>query len=158
METSERFVIVQFFTYTHKFEFEPFRLSHLCTFFKSNWLNEKSDVYSFGVVLLEVFTGQPVIIRADDHESSHVSQWVDSRLGGEFQINSAWKAVELATACVCQNSMQRPTMNQVVTELKECLALEIAPKRDSYQTVGSVALNLDTDLNPLPRLDIGIDY
>ncbi|PON36237.1 Mitogen-activated protein kinase kinase kinase [Parasponia andersonii] len=133
-------------------------------YFKSNWLNEKSDVYSFGVVLLEVFTGQPVIIRADDHESSHVTQWVelmlekgkiktiiDPRLRGEFQINSAWKAVELATACVCQNSMERPTMNQAVTELKECLALEIAPKRDSYQTVGSVALNLDTDLNPLPR-------
>ncbi|PON88028.1 Mitogen-activated protein kinase kinase kinase, partial [Trema orientale] len=65
----------------------------------------------FGVVLLEVFTGRPVIVRADDHESSHVSQWVelmlekgeiktiiDPRLREEFQINSAWKAVELAVS------------------------------------------------------------
>ncbi|PON88030.1 Mitogen-activated protein kinase kinase kinase [Trema orientale] len=136
-------------------------------YFKSNWLNEKSDVYSFGVVLLEIITSRPVLEKINDHKSIHISQWVehilengqiksivDPRLRGDFQVNSAWKAVEIATACVSLISNERPTMNQVVMELKECLALEIAPRKDGRSTKDSVrkmTLNVDTSINPLPR-------
>ena len=139
-------------------------------YFKSSWLNEKSDVFSFGVVLLEMITGRPVVVKNPDaaHENSHISQWVetmlekgeienivDQRLQGDFQSSSAWKAVEIAIACVRDNSLERPRMNQVVVELNECLALEIASKKDgrdqNKDSVVKMSLNLDSDLNPSPR-------
>ncbi|CAB4272467.1 unnamed protein product [Prunus armeniaca] len=106
-------------------------------FYLSNRLNEKSDVYSFGVVLLEIITSRPVLMRT--HERIHISQWVglmlangdinsivDPRLEGNFNTNSVWKAVEIAMACVSVNAIKRPSMSQVVVDLKECLATECA--------------------------------
>ncbi|XP_030483587.2 senescence-induced receptor-like serine/threonine-protein kinase [Cannabis sativa] len=140
-------------------------------YYKSNWLNEKSDVYAFGVVLFEIITGRPVIAKINSNENIHISQWVenmlyengeiqsvvDPRLRGNFQLNSTWKAIELATNCVHLNSIERPTMNQVVVELKECLALalEITPEKDNLFTkdalIRKMTLNIDTHVNPLPR-------
>ncbi|XP_057976107.1 senescence-induced receptor-like serine/threonine-protein kinase [Malania oleifera] len=107
----------------------------------TNWLNEKSDVYSFGVVLLEIITSRPAI--GKDAEKTHIIQWVrpllengdvrnivDPRLPGEININSVWKAVELAMACVSPAPAKRPTMSDVVKELKECLALKGAWSRE----------------------------
>ena len=94
-------------------------------------MNEKSDVYSFGVVLLEIITGQTAIIK--NPEKVHVIQWVspmlergdvknivDPRLEGDLDINSVWKAIEVAMACVSPTSIERPTMTYVVLELKQC--------------------------------------
>ncbi|PQQ17168.1 putative LRR receptor-like serine/threonine-protein kinase [Prunus yedoensis var. nudiflora] len=106
-------------------------------FYLSNRLNEKSDIYSFGVVLLEIITSRPVLTRT--HDRIHISQWVgfmlangdinnivDPRLEGNFNTNSVWKAVEIAMACVSINSIKRPSMSQVVVDLRECLATECA--------------------------------
>ncbi|KAF3445137.1 hypothetical protein FNV43_RR14830 [Rhamnella rubrinervis] len=133
-------------------------------YYVTNWLQEKSDVYSFGVVLLEIITSRPVLVRSDD-EKPHISQWVasmlengeianivDPRLRGDFNISSAWKAVEMANACVRYKSIQRPTMNQVVVELNQCLELEIAPKKYGHDNkISMMNLNLDTELAPLAR-------
>ena len=74
-------------------------------------------------------------------ENIHISQWVsfmlargdiinivDPRLQGAFNMNSAWKAVEIAMLCVSSTSTRRPTTSQVVAELKECLRTEFAQK------------------------------
>ncbi|RVW51906.1 putative leucine-rich repeat receptor-like protein kinase [Vitis vinifera] len=74
------------------------------------YLDPESDVYSFGIVLLELITGQPAIITPGN---IHIVQWispmiergdiqnvVDPRLQGDFNTNSAWKALETALACV----------------------------------------------------------
>ena len=103
-----------------------------CRYYTSNRLNEKSDVFSFGVVLLQIVTGQPVIDKSNNN--IHISQWftsvlvngdiksiVDPRLQGNFDVNSAWKTVELAINCVSPKSTHRPNMGQVVNELKQCL-------------------------------------
>ncbi|XP_060667997.1 LRR receptor-like serine/threonine-protein kinase IOS1 isoform X2 [Ziziphus jujuba] len=108
-------------------------------YYKTNRLNEKSDVYSFGVVLLQIITSQPAISKRE--ERTHISQWVgnmvvngdirsvvEPNLQGDFEVNSVWKAVEIAMACVSPTSSQRPNMNQVVIELKDCLAMELARK------------------------------
>ncbi|XP_060672355.1 LRR receptor-like serine/threonine-protein kinase IOS1 isoform X2 [Ziziphus jujuba] len=108
-------------------------------YYKTNRLNEKSDVYSFGVVLLQIITSQPAISRSE--ERTHISQWVsdmaadgdirsvvEPQLQGDFEVNSVWKAVEIAMACVSPTSSQRPNMNQVVIEIKDCLAMELARK------------------------------
>ncbi|RWR78173.1 putative LRR receptor-like serine/threonine-protein kinase [Cinnamomum micranthum f. kanehirae] len=79
-------------------------------YYISNQLNEKSNVFSFGIVLLELITGQPAIIKTS--ERIHIPQWVsplrargeitsvvDPRLKEEYDVNSAWKAVEITMAC-----------------------------------------------------------
>ncbi|KAI9079234.1 hypothetical protein K1719_038839 [Acacia pycnantha] len=106
-------------------------------YYKSNKLNEKSDVYSFGIVLLEIITGQPAISKTE--ENTHIVQWVnvmlagskiddilDSRLRGNFDTDSATKALDIAMACVEPSSLSRPTMSQVVMQLRQCLAMETA--------------------------------
>ena len=142
-------------------------LALTCRYYISNWFTEKSDVYSFGVVLLKIITSRPVIERSQ--ENTHISQWVssmlakgdmknivDPRLHGNFKINSAWKAVEIAMACVSHTSAKRPTMSQVVAELKECLETELTHKQDGHESESTnsydmINVNLTTELNPLPR-------
>ena len=133
----------------------------------SSQLTEKSDVFSFGVVLLEIITSQPVLSKT--RENTHLSQSVssivengdiksvvDPRLGEQFDINSLWKVVELAMACVSATSAKRPNMKQVVMELNECLATEMARTRDgdSCQSKNSLELMTvaaHTELTPLAR-------
>lgn len=123
-------------------------------------MNEKSDVYSFGVVLLEIITSRPVILK-NENENIHVSQsvidmiskgdienTVDPSLGGEFDIDSAWKAVELALECASYTSSKRPNMSEVVAELKECLSMELSRKIKSRgnepdHSGATISVNLD---------------
>ena len=103
-------------------------------YFQSNRVSMKSDVYSFGVVLLELVSGQPALIKSTNGITDHLINWVqplidrreirgivDPRLNGDFDISSAWKAVETAMACVRFSSIDRPTMSDIVYELKECV-------------------------------------
>uniref|UniRef100_A0A2N9G8P4 Protein kinase domain-containing protein n=1 Tax=Fagus sylvatica TaxID=28930 RepID=A0A2N9G8P4_FAGSY len=114
-------------------------------YYLTNWLTEKSDVYSFGVVLLELITNRPVIERSQ--ERTHISQWVsfklakgdienivDPTLCGNYNINSVWKAVEIAMVCVSPTSSKRPKMDQVVAELKECLVTELAQRKEGDES------------------------
>ncbi|XWS18921.1 hypothetical protein CRYUN_Cryun32bG0086400 [Craigia yunnanensis] len=135
----------------------------------TNRLNEKSDVYGFGVVLLEIVTSRPVITSISRDEVTHISQWVssllakgeiqrivDSSLEGDFEINSAWKIVELALGCATRNSTDRPTMSEVMMELKECLKKEVARKREgavrrSRGPREGISINLDTEPSPGAR-------
>ncbi|KAL0562302.1 hypothetical protein IC582_002754 [Cucumis melo] len=107
-------------------------------YYTSNRLTEKSDVYGFGVSLMEVISCRPVISNIEDPETNYIAKWmrtmvaqrnikniVDPRLKEAYESNSIWKAVRLALACVSEDSSERPTMNQVVIELKECLAMEL---------------------------------
>jgi serine/threonine protein kinase len=137
----------------------------ICRYYISNWLTEKSDVYSFGVVLLEIITSRPAIEKSQ--ERTHISQWlsfmlekgdiiniVDPRLRGNFNINSAWKFVELAMACVSPTCSERPTMREVVAELNECLATELARTKKGHESQDSneiMNMNLTIQLNPLAR-------
>ncbi|XP_022714520.1 LRR receptor-like serine/threonine-protein kinase IOS1 [Durio zibethinus] len=129
----------------------------------TNRLTEKSDVYSFGVVLLEIITNRPVIARNID-EPAHISHWVgsmlsngdienivDSRLQGDFEIKSAWKAIEVAMACLSPASLKRPTMNYVVMELSECLLAERNRTRgvnedESLESTTVESLNFGSDV------------
>ncbi|CAH8366413.1 unnamed protein product [Eruca vesicaria subsp. sativa] len=109
-------------------------------------LNEKSDVYSFGIVLLEIITGRRSIMKTDDGDKMNVVHYVepfleigdidgvvDPRLHGYFSTNSAWKFVEVAMSCVKDRGVHRPTMNQIVSDLKQCLVAEMAREPQSLQ-------------------------
>ncbi|KAK1400078.1 putative leucine-rich repeat receptor-like serine/threonine-protein kinase [Heracleum sosnowskyi] len=125
-------------------------------YYRSNRLTEKSDVYSFGIVLLEMITGRPAIGTGDDHE--HIVEWVrsrieegdvrilvDSRIRQNVDVNSVWKALEIALACVSIASDDRPTMNFVATQLKECLETELQTRKK--ELVGVMSLNIDSDVS-----------
>ncbi|KAJ3695099.1 hypothetical protein LUZ60_000476 [Juncus effusus] len=104
-------------------------------------LNEKSDVYSFGVVMLEVLTTQTPIIETHD-KRIHITEWVqqkltkgsmdnvaDTELLGRYDVNSAWKIVDLAMKCCARTSVERPIMPDVVSDLKESLELVLDLKK-----------------------------
>ncbi|PKI70976.1 hypothetical protein CRG98_008557 [Punica granatum] len=116
-------------------------------FHSSGNLNRKSDVYSFGVILLELITGYPAVIKNAD-ETMHVLHWVtpivqrgdiqsivDSQLDGEFNVNSAWKLLEVAMQCASTTAIQRPDISRVLAELKECWDIEMGLERS--QRMGS---------------------
>ncbi|XP_076881857.1 putative leucine-rich repeat receptor-like protein kinase At2g19210 [Bidens hawaiensis] len=132
-------------------------------YYTSTRLTEKSDVYSFGVVLLVIITGQPAITK-HDNENIHISRLVnlklaegdinsivDPRLLGDFDVNSAWKAVELAMACVAHTPSRRPTMKEVVMELNDCLVTERARQETKPKKLtGLMSLNLESAYDPTP--------
>ncbi|KAI4980039.1 hypothetical protein ZWY2020_016792 [Hordeum vulgare] len=106
-------------------------------YFRSYHISEKSDLYSFGVVLLELITGHAPVIPISDSMTIHIGEWVhqsldhgniesivDTKMGGDYDINSVWKAADLALHCKREVSRERPTMAEVVAQLKECLELE----------------------------------
>lgn len=98
-------------------------------------MTEKSDVYSFGVVVLQLITGHSAVVKS--YDNTHIVEWVrgpilsradvrdivDPSLEGNFNTNSVWKAVEIAMACVGSKSIERPSMNDVVVDLKQCLEM-----------------------------------
>ncbi|XP_021749773.1 LOW QUALITY PROTEIN: probable LRR receptor-like serine/threonine-protein kinase At4g29180 [Chenopodium quinoa] len=106
-------------------------------------LKEKSDVYSFGVVLLELITGKEATVNIQEKVITLV-QWVipiletgdlreilDERLQEVQNTNSVWRVIDIAMACVKRTAMERPTMSQIVTDLKECLAMVLNTEHDT---------------------------
>ncbi|KAK4749997.1 hypothetical protein SAY87_027446 [Trapa incisa] len=95
-------------------------------------VDEKSDVYSFGVVLLELLTGQRPV--GDFGEGVDIVQWsrrvtrgcrkdevdriVDPRLV-PLPKDEAAHLFFVAVLCVQDNSVERPTMRDVVQMLSE---------------------------------------
>ncbi|KAI6671847.1 hypothetical protein NL676_006732 [Syzygium grande] len=137
-------------------------------FHTSGNLSRKSDVYSFGVILFELITGHPAIIRSPEG-STHILHWVtpliergdihsivDPRLNGQFNIGSAWNAVEIAMSCVLTTAVQRPDINRVLWELEECLTAEIGSGRsqrmgNSKRSESFEMTSLDVDIIPRAR-------
>jgi hypothetical protein len=82
---------------------------------------------------------------------------VDQRLSnGDFDVNSAWNAVEISMACVSENPPDRPTMSEVVIGLKECLATEFSHRREGSVTESNdssqiFTVNVTTGARPLAR-------
>ena len=122
------------------------------------------------MVILQIITSRPAITKTNDDEIAHISNWVqsvvgngdikgiiDPRLQGDFDINSVWKAVEIAMACLSPTAARRPNMSQVVIELRECLASELTRRNNSRMTTDStdsyedLPLNTTTGFSPLAR-------
>eukprot|EP00253_Pinus_taeda_P019336 PITA_19336 len=99
-------------------------------------LTEKSDVYSFGVVIFEIISGREPVDTNVSGENSHIVSWgrsmigegniegiLDKRAVREVNMSAMWKVAELALLCTENQPNERPTMNEVVSELKESIRL-----------------------------------
>ncbi|VVA24289.1 PREDICTED: probable LRR receptor [Prunus dulcis] len=87
-------------------------------------------------------------------EKGDIKSIVDPWLIGNFNSNSVWKTVEIALICVSSSSNRRPTMSQVVMELKECLAIELARKNHHTESEDSIEMRpvkFTTEMRPLAR-------
>ena len=96
-------------------------------------MDEKSDVYSFGVVLLELLTGLRPVGEHLGEDGVDLVQWararagtgggvlglLDPRLVGDVPVAEAAQLLFVAMLCVQENSVERPTMREVVQMLSE---------------------------------------
>ncbi|KAE9591912.1 putative protein kinase RLK-Pelle-LRR-XI-1 family [Lupinus albus] len=94
-------------------------------------VDEKSDVYSFGVVLLELVTGKKPV--GDFGEGVDLVQWCKKSTNGRKEeivkiVDIRLKVVPkeevmhmffIAMLCLQENSVERPTMREVVQMLSE---------------------------------------
>lgn len=118
------------------------------------------------MVLLEVVTGQPVIARSKTTaENIHITDRVelllstgdirgivDPNLGEMFDAGSAWKITEVAMACASSSPKNRPTMSQVVAELKESVSRARAGGGSGASSVTEPAMtNFDSGMFPQAR-------
>ncbi|XP_072993790.1 putative leucine-rich repeat receptor-like serine/threonine-protein kinase At2g19230 [Typha latifolia] len=100
-------------------------------------LTAKSDVYSFGVVLLELITGLTPMMKSQLQETCHISndelsngnvtKVVNPGLHDQYDTDSVRKVVGVAMRCKLPAGTQRPSMSQVVVELKGILQ-DISPE------------------------------
>ncbi|KAK6264160.1 hypothetical protein SCA6_019594, partial [Theobroma cacao] len=135
-------------------------------YYISTRLTKQNDVYSFGVVLLEMITGQSAIIRRNNEciilvkwvtpmlERGDIQNILDQHLG-VYDINSVWKAVDLAMTCVSSNPEARPNMSSTVMDLKVCLQMQMAWSKKqesrSAESIEIIPLNIGTGPGPSAR-------
>ncbi|KAL5227886.1 hypothetical protein ABZP36_016151 [Zizania latifolia] len=126
-------------------------------------LTVKADVYSFGIVLLEIITGQPSVLL--DPQPVHLPNWVrqkiatgsihdavDSRLLHEYDATSLQSIIDLAMNCVENASIDRPSMTDVVSKLKECLPATTTEKQlvsGSYRQKDAMDTDIARRFQPL---------
>ena len=103
------------------------------------------------MILLEIVTGQPAITKTQDKthvikrvisvlKEGEIKNTVDPKIGLDVNNSSIWKSIELAIACVSSSSTERPTMTQVVMELKQCLAILENPQENNGGISSSLVL------------------
>eukprot|EP00250_Pteridium_aquilinum_P021817 c25234_g1_i3 orf=358-2304(-) len=107
-------------------------------YFALHKLTEKSDVYSFGVLILEVVCGRHPFDTSLAKDAWNIVDWVyklyyeggheviaDERLGGKYNTSTLSTLVQLALQATEGNTNKRPTMAELVVELKEVNKIEV---------------------------------
>ncbi|KAJ6687050.1 hypothetical protein OIU79_016729 [Salix purpurea] len=107
-------------------------------YYSTQQLTEKSDVYSFGVVLLELICGREPLRRSGTPDSFNLVLWakpylqagafeiVDENLKGSFDVESMRKTAIVAVRSVERDASQRPTIAEVLAELKEAYSTQLS--------------------------------
>ena len=128
-----------FFIHDHLWIFLNF---DLCRYKITGQLTKESDVYSFEIVLLELISGQPAIMEDGSDilnwflpifERAKIEDILDPKLQGIFKTHSALRAVETTMSCIPSSPIERKTMSYVVSELKECLKLQVEMTDEYYR-------------------------
>ncbi|KAK4482954.1 hypothetical protein RD792_010127, partial [Penstemon davidsonii] len=101
-------------------------------------LTEKSDVYSFGVVLLELICGREPLTHSGSPDSFNLVLWakpylqanafeiVDDNIKGTFDAESMRRASLIACRSVERDALRRPSISEVLAELKEAYSIQLA--------------------------------
>ncbi|XP_075637687.1 receptor-like protein kinase FERONIA [Castanea sativa] len=113
-------------------------------------LTEKSDVYSFGVVLFEILCARPVLNRtlpeeqvslvewvAHCHEKRILDQIIDPYLKGKIAPECFKQFTKIAMKCVADQSIDRPSMEEVMWNLEFSLQLQRSAE-ESNEGIGRI--------------------
>ncbi|KAK6259774.1 hypothetical protein SCA6_014248 [Theobroma cacao] len=107
-------------------------------YYSTQQLTEKSDVYSFGVVLLELICGREPLTHSGTPDSFNLVLWakpylqagafeiVEDSLKGSFDVESMRKAALIAVRSVERDASRRPTIAEVLAELKEAYSIQLS--------------------------------
>ncbi|KAH9784860.1 putative LRR receptor-like serine/threonine-protein kinase [Citrus sinensis] len=107
-------------------------------YYSTQQLTEKSDVYSFGVVLLELICGREPLSHSGTPDSFNLVLWakpyfqagefeiVDDSLKGSFDVESMKKAALIAVRSVERDASLRPTIAEILAELKEAYSIQLS--------------------------------
>eukprot|EP00249_Psilotum_nudum_P011334 c23106_g1_i1 orf=1024-2406(+) len=107
----------------------------LFRYFTMETLTEKSDVYSFGIVLLEMIFGRPQIDSTLPKEQWNIADWARTILQNSFEqfvdtvvhgynASAMSKVAQIAFKSTEPEDINRPTMGEVVVQLKEAIKAE----------------------------------
>ncbi|KAM7264127.1 hypothetical protein ACFE04_001810 [Oxalis oulophora] len=106
-------------------------------YYSTQQLTEKSDVYSFGVVLLELICGREPLTHSGSPDSFNLVLWakpylqagafeiVDESIKGTYDTESMRRAAVVASKSVERDASRRPTIAQVLAELKEAYSIQL---------------------------------
>ncbi|CAA6674113.1 unnamed protein product [Spirodela intermedia] len=111
--------------------------------------SEKSNVFSFGVIVLEVIPGKRSTGYYPCRESlnllgySMVHVWklwkegravelLDPAIGSSFQADEVLKCIQVGLLCIEENSVDRPTMNSVISMLTSKNYVLPLPKKPTF--------------------------
>ncbi|CAL4904789.1 unnamed protein product [Urochloa decumbens] len=117
-------------------------LGYMAPEYAYTWkVTEKSDVYSFGVVLLELVTGRPAMVAAEEGGKAgaamDLAEWVARRLEGgrdkvmalvDARVTDGWareealRVLRVAVLCTSRTPAMRPSMRSVVQMLEDAAA------------------------------------
>ncbi|XP_052193017.1 probable serine/threonine-protein kinase PBL9 [Diospyros lotus] len=127
-------------------------------------LTSRSDVYSFGVVLLEMLSGRRAVDKTRPSGEHNLVEWakpylaskrkifrvLDNRLEGQYSLEVAFRAANLAMRCLSMEPRLRPNMDEVVKGLEQLqdpketgnthgvLSSEPRPRRRSANDAGNI--------------------
>lgn len=127
---------------------------------RTNKVTEKSDVYSFGVVLFEMICGRKAANESLLEEEFNLVNWVtpyvkdvkagpkiiDERLAGNYNLESIDRVAKLALRCVDDTPRLRPSMTDVVGEIKDAITLE---KENNAQSEDMGWVDDSSEVRPL---------
>lgn len=96
-------------------------------------LTARSDIYSFGVVLLEMLSGRRAVDKNRPRGEQKLVEWakpylsskrkifrvLDARIEGQYSLEGALKAADLALKCLSTDAKLRPKMDEVVATLEQ---------------------------------------
>lgn len=107
-------------------------------YYATQQLTEKSDVYSFGVVLLEIICGREPLSQEVPPDQYNLVFWakpfletgsfhsvVDKSLENTYSTRSMEIVIKLAARCIDRVASSRPSMWELLEELKAALAIEV---------------------------------
>ncbi|GKD97048.1 probable serine/threonine-protein kinase PIX13 [Tanacetum coccineum] len=108
----------------------------------------KSDVYAFGMEMLEIITGLRAMVTKRYRQDQNLLDWarpflsgkkrlqkiMDPCLEGDYPTKAASKIGELIIICLRIDLKQRPSMEEILSELQVIIEIKMKPRRSKAKT------------------------